>query len=257
MKPSNQKFYICIIILLTVGIGFVTLGLLLGASTSIYIDGTGFHLGKVMQDPYEDKMMLEKVENLDFDISFSKIKIIKSDHNEVEISGNAKVNKPEVELKNGTLKITSHSKKKFLIGMLGTIDSNNEITLYLKDDIKDADIELAYSNLEIEKLKIEEIDVESSFSNAEVDGSYEKVKFENNFGDIRGNVSLIKEMKLNNSFGNIRLEVEGKMEEYDFHYDNAFGDIKVNDKNIKNIMEGNGNKKIKLDNAFGDIDLYF
>lgn len=257
MKQINKKFYLGVGILAIVGIAFIILGLLFGASTSIYVDKEGFHFGKVKNDPYEETYSFKRIEKLELDVAFSEVQVIKSDRNEVQISGNGKTSKPKVKMEHDTLKISSQVQINFFLGIFKQGNQESNITIYVKEDLKDCELEISYSDLKLKKVAIEEFTLDTSFSSVDMEGEYQKIKVNNNFGDVKGVVSSVNELKLENDFGSITLGMTGSFQDYNLRYENDFGEIKINGKEIKKVKEPYGNKKIKLNNSFGDISLEF
>ena len=104
---------------------------------------------------------------------------------------------------------------------------------------KRADIDGGAGNIEIKKSTINNLDIDIGVGNIDITST------------------LTGENDIDSGIGNLTLNLKKSLEEYKFTFDKAIGNVKINDKKIKDIeYNNNGDNIIDIDGGIGNINIY-
>ena len=238
-----------------IGVGAIVCGIVFSA-----VGGTVFALNynkfneKYLGEPVSyTKNFDEKISEIELDISFMNIDIKEGD--ELKITAESVPEKllPDIDISDKKLKITDKdfkSRMKDKNFQLGNIADEfvGTFTIYIPDKKLDkADINSAFSSLEISGLKADNIDIECSFGEYILnDSEFNNADFTNSFGSFQtSDLKIKKSAKIENSFGNMDINLSG--DNYGFDTLTSFGS--TGDFNCPSE-----DVKIKVSNSFGDIN---
>ncbi len=257
-----------------IGVGAIICGIVFSAvGVTVFALNYNKFNEKYLGEPVSyTKNFDEKISEIELDISFMNIDIKKGD--ELKITAESVPEKllPDIDISDKKLKITDKDfksrmkEKNFQLGNIAD-EFVGTFTVYIPDKTLDkADINSAFSSLEISGLKADKLDIECSFGEYILnDSNADKLDFVCSFGNVSISDTECAETDFTNSFGSfetsdLKIKKSGNME-------NSFGNMDINlsgnnyEFSIYTSMGGysdftcpSKDVKIKASNSFGDIN---
>lgn len=278
-KKKRKTKYIVALIILIAGILLVVVGSVLMPMS----DFSGYEREDILKDFSEYN---DIVEGVSIDSVFSEIKVQKGDNLKVECS-NAITEFLDIEYKgDNTLSVNIGVEKSkvwfFNTSVFPVIGFNNsfgEIVITVPEKaLKNVKIESVFGSCKVNDINAENLKVENVFGETILsDTSSEQAKIENTFGKMSFENCMINELKAENafgeielnkceilgdskievSFGDIKANLYGDSDNYDYDFDVAFGSGSVNGKKPEHFNNRYGNIKLDVEVAFGDAKFNF
>lgn len=195
----------------------------------------------------------EKISEIELDISFMNIDIKQGDKLKITAENVPEKLLPDIDVSDKKLKVTDKdfkSKMKDKDFQLGNITNEfvGTFTIYIPDKKLDkADINAAFSSLEISELNADNLDIECSFGEYILnDLKCSNADFTNSFGHFEtSGLKIKKSANMENSFGDMDINLSG--DNYGFSVYNSMG-------SYTDFVCPTEDVKIKVSNSFGDIN---
>lgn len=213
------------------------------------------------------------VENIEIDMSVSKLNIKKGDKLKVEGANLSEEFKAKTE--NGTLTIED---KNIGTNFLFSGEDTSEITVYIPNELKSAKITTGISKSDIENLKVKSLDlklgvgknyikdltaqdtkIECGAGKVEIeDANLNDVDLSTGVGsfDFRGKIT--GNSKIECGIGKTDLRLKGSENDYKITTKTGLGAFSINGNSASNEgTYGNGNSTIKVTGGIGKVDIDF
>lgn len=254
MKLKN-KIWMISFICLGAGILLLIVGMLFGGKPGFYFDNNGFHVvGENRREDYTlKKTPIDEFENIEMNLEYADLEIILSDDYYIEYNVESDVGKPFYEVTDKTLNFYEANRKEewtfsfFTIGT-PTMYGNDDyfVKLYIPKDAV------------LDSVTVEQADGEITLPNLKV----KNLSLNNSYGDIRLKDIKAEDIELFLSDGDIST---GKLEADTVQLENTYGDVKLDDIQAKSltVYMSDGDlkvndldaKQIDIENAYGDVKL--
>lgn len=246
MNIKNKWLKISLVLIVFGGI-ISTIAYFCGGNNGIYVGRNGIKIYE-SKNLIEEKKDLEKFTDVNIDISFGDIEIIKSNKYSIEVSFSEEIENIKYYVQNGTLSVIDENKT---LGMnigfnFGGIKTKSKIKVYVPEN---EDLNSLYVKSSSGKITIE--DINSSVTSINCD-----------FGDISINNLKGDKAEINSNSGTI------KVNNVTFNDINAyvdFGDVRGENIKAKNIVASLNSGEFKVNglitnnmdisNDFGDITI--
>lgn len=206
------------------------------------------------------------VENLDIELSSTKLIIKNSDYFKVE------TNNKYVDCSQTDNKITIKETKNNLFSKNG----KSEVIVYINKNLNKVTIEAGAGNINIDNIEANELDFEMGagkvnitnlnvFNKASINGGAGEVIIENgiiNNLDLDigvGKVSLTSKLTgfsdIDAGIGELNINLLDKIENYKIKIEKGLGKVKINGEEKNDGIYGEGNNSIEIDGGIGNINI--
>ena len=233
-----KKLAIVALALMAVGFFMMLIGFMIGV-TPLYFDSTGMHRRTLQPDLENFTDSYAKVATVTLQCAAEDVSIISGDRFGYTITGN--YSRPyETSLTNDSLVITqNYDAGWFDIGwgsmvMFGNgFNSLPRVTIYIPEDmtIRDLNVDIVSGDIWIESVEVDRFTLNGASGN--ISTSYLTVNESLNANLVSGDVYLAGDLRgnihLSGASGNIRMEIDGRADEYSWQIDAVSGGISVSD----------------------------
>lgn len=254
MKLKN-KIWMISFICLGAGILLLIVGTLFGGRPGFYIDNSGIHAaGENRQEGYTlKKTPIDEFDNIEMDLAYADLEIVLSDNYYIEYNVESDAGKPFCEVTDKTLQFREAKQGEtwsisfFTIGRFPMYDNENYfVKLYIPKDAV------------LDSVLVEQSDGDIVLPNLKV----KNLSLNNSYGDIRLKDIKAEDIELFLSDGDIST---GKLEADTVQIENGYGDVRVEDLQAKSltVYMSDGDlkvndleaKQIDVENSYGDVKL--
>ncbi len=260
MRESKFNFNVLALLILGISIFCIIGGLLFGAKTSFYFDGTGFHTERGTTKRYREEKKFSSIRALTIDASFTEVEVKTGDQNKVVVTGMKERAKPSVTIQDNILKIQSSKHQRgFSIGFFQIPDRHTKITIYLTPDtiLKNTKIDASFSSVVVKQLVSDRCNIESNFGAIDIQVKAKTVTIDNRFGEVKSTLDNADRIDVASSFGEATLWISKPKTYYQVKTNSSFGDIQTTDRGTRGEADDSKEGNIVLDNHFGDININF
>lgn len=284
MKKGIGIWLIVALALIATGAGIFFVGVICGGSKDVSLGAKGFKIGAGEDFHYESDK-LDKIENINIDVSNLKVVVMPSDGDYYKVSCDAYnvYEKPQIEIKDGVLTV-KQKEQFFIFNFNFSFDFRpNIMTIYVpnNNDFKNITINSSnsairfeqavnvdYVNIDtsngaiyIEKMTCNErLNAKTSNGAIDCDGTFAgRVTLKSSNGSIDITGKYAKGVEAKSSNGRISAEIDGRSSDYDLDLDTSNGSIRIDgDKVDDNYRKNNGSdNEIILKSSNGSIELDF
>lgn len=140
----------------------------------------------------------------------------------------------------------------------------NTMTIYVpaKRTLNKIDIDMGMGNNKLNNISATEIVLENGMGDFEAtDVNFDKVDAELGMGEAKLIGTVNGDIKIDNGMGNIKVDLVGESQKYNYELENGFGDIEVDGKkysDMKDVKEDhNASYNIKVSTGMGNIKIEF
>ncbi|MGL5380041.1 DUF4097 family beta strand repeat-containing protein [Clostridium sp.] len=284
MSIKNKWLKISLALIASGGI-ISTIAYFSGGNNSLYVGRDGIKIYE-NKNVIEEKKDLEKFSDVNIDISFGDIEIIKSNKYAIEVSFSEEIEKIEYYVQDGKLNIINKNKISGInIGFnFGGINTKSHIKVYIpeNEDLNSLYVKSSSGNAIIDGINVKDTSIECDFGNISINNLLgEKAYVNSNSGTIKVNNVTLNNIDMDVDFGDVRganiqsKTIIAKLNSGEFKVDgliannmdisNDFGDITVNgvktDGTVINMNAGtvrlSGELKGEniINSDFGDINI--
>ena len=284
MKKGWKIFWTVIISLTGVGIVFCIIALCFGVTFSqfekAYPNGIGIIRKNYVSfdDDWDDDDELDDTENVVSEEAFSGVENLKLDIGasevRIETGTDDKIHVDDSRMKTEnavqktlsddgkTLEITTKMRSSFknVRNVKGTL------VIYLPKDYKfdQVDMEYGAATAEIDGLNAKSLKIESGASGCTIkNADIEELDVETGAGSLDFYGTVEKEVDIDCGAGRVTLNLEGKVEDYNYELDSSAGSIQIGDDqeygglSAEKSIDNGSKRTIEISNGAGSVEIRF
>ena len=180
-----------------------------------------------------------KFEAMDLNLAFCDVEYKQGDEYKVELTYDAKMDRPDTSIENGTLKVTT-SDEHFISGEDDGFTMKVEITVPAGTTLTDAELTLDACQVDLSDLDAKNLDLNMDIGELIIDGlSFDTAKFNLNLCDAT-------------------IQMVGESEDYDYDIVNGLGSLTLDGTDVENA-EANTNAPnfYEMDADLSDIEIIY
>ena len=315
-KNKTKIWFLVALGLIIAGIGFASVGTAMGGVWKMKFNWKDFKVTKASEDYIDETKKVEAFTKLNIEASTVDIKVVEG--SEYSVSYHVPDDEiPEIESKNGELRIKTKEASSFFLFNWGSDDSFITVTIpsgnmnavdietstgdvnvkdvaiygkihtstgdiFLKGCKSDDDLktETSTGDLEIENCEFRALYTDTSTGDTKIKDSKFGYRYEakTSTGDIKVNSSeigsfkadgstsditfdkvTVKDVKINTSTGDIKMNLIGSKDDYSIKLETNTGDFKLNGDEFDGdrYESKGGNNEINIETSTGDITISF
>ena len=244
MSNSNNKLKIfiivCVVVFLT-GLAATLTGLALHGWRDLDKLPGEWHIyeGSGDTDTYTLSGNDAKFEAMDLNLAFCDVEFKQGDEYKVELTYDAKMDRPDTSIENGTLNVTT-SDEHFISGEEDGFTMRVEITVPEGTTLTDAELTLDACQVDLSELDAKNLDLNMDIGELNIDGlTFETAKFNLNLCDAT-------------------IQMVGESADYDYDIVNGLGSLTLDGTDVENA-EANTNAPnfYEMDADLSDIEITY
>ena len=286
MKKGWKIFWTVIISLTGAGVVFCIIALCLGVTFSqfekAYPNGIGIMRKNYVSfdDDWDDDDELDDtenvvseeafsgVENLKLDIGASEVRIKTGTDDKIHVddSGMKTENAVQKTLSHDgkTLEITTKMRSSF--SFKNVRNAKGTLVIYLPRDYKFDQVDMEYGAVtaEIDGLNAKSLKIESGASGCTIkNADIEELDVETGAGSLDFYGTVEKEVDIDCGAGSVTLNLEGKVEDYNYELDSSAGSVEIGEDidlgglSTEKSIDTDSKRTIEISNGAGSVEICF
>ena len=286
MKKGWKIFWTVIISLTGAGVVFCIIALCLGVTFSqfekAYPNGIGIMRKNYVSfdDDWDDDDELDDTENVVSEEAFSGVENLKLDIGASEVriktgtDDKIHVDDSGMKTENAVQKTLSHDGKtlEITMKMRSSFDFKNVrnvkgiLVIYLPRDYKFDQVDMEYGAVtaEIDGLNAKSLKIESGASGCTIkNADIEELDVETGAGSLDFYGTVEKEVDIDCGAGSVTLNLEGKVEDYNYELDSSAGSIEIGEDidlgglSTEKSIDNGSKSTIEISNGAGSVEIRF
>ena len=263
MSKALKVVLVIFAVMLVVGIGLMTAGILTGGATNMYIDFKKHVISDKPNNMIKDELELDDLDSIDLEVAYCDVNIITGDSYKVEyaVYDNSKVDSDYDEAAK-TYKFKQKQDDDRLLTVFGNPEENQtpHITITVPEGAKLSDISVkcAYGDIEINGIDSKAVTYDLAHGDVSMSNViHDDITIDDAYGDIKGSEMIVKNVNIETARGDVELGIKGNETDYNIDLEAALGDIKCNSTEARGNYktESSSENKIKVDVSAGEIDV--
>lgn len=239
---KTKKIVLLSICLIVVGVTMAIIGLLSGGRGSIIWGKDGLEIYD-RENIIKEYKELEKFNDVNIDVDFGDIEVIKSDKYAIEVEYNKEVEDLTYKVENEKLTVSSNRWGKMSFSM-GFIDNNTLVKVYIPENVvlNNLDIQNKSGNLIVDNVEVKNSNINCDFGNATINNiTGDKINLTGKSGKVNSKNLKLEELVLYVDFGDVILE--------NINTTTFESNLKSGELDIKKLTANNA----KINSDFGDV----
>ncbi|GAA0086556.1 hypothetical protein UT300007_29960 [Clostridium sp. CTA-7] len=239
---KTKKLILLSICLIVLGITMAIIGLLSGGHGSIVWGKDGLEIydkANIIKENNE----LEKFNDVNIDVDFGDIEVIKSDKYAIEVEYNKEVEELTYKVENEKLTVSNNRWGKRFFSM-GFIDNNTLVKVYIPENValNNLDIQNKSGNLIVDNIEVKNSNINCDFGNATINNiTGDKINLTGKSGKVYTKNLKLEELVLYVDFGDVISE--------NINTTTFESNLKSGTLDIKTLTANNA----KINSDFGDV----
>lgn len=240
-----------------IGMGLVMGGNFHALQISMGVDSDGFYFRNYEDVEFENNT-LKDVTSLIVEMNLGSITIVEEDRDDIQIV-NAVKGQYTLNIKDSKAILKTNTKRGFSFFNFGNEYSQDIEILVPRDfEFDYLKIHNLMGDIDVSDIKAKQLDVEVDLGDFEGENLQTgNLVLDNAMGNIKIDGVFLNKSSIHNDLGDIDVQVNDDIENYDYQAECSLGSVKVNGRDGATRRENDSENMIEISNKLGDITLDF